>query len=975
MDTARTTFEVLGPLRVTDRNGADVTPSGELQRRLLSMLLLHRGDVLSADRLTEAMWEAGPAPDGPAALHSHVSRLRKRIPELPIEFTGGGYALSCDDDALDARRFEASVSQAAATAATDHAAALAQLDEALSWWRGRPYADLDETDDGFIEIERLTEIRTRALEERFAALVALGRGAEAVGDLEALVAREPLRERPRLLLMEALSASGRQAEALRVYDAYRLTLADELGVAPSPEIRARHAQLLALDEIDTQVPSAPSAHDRSNEPIALPSRAISTLFGREDELASLADRLAESRLVSLIGPGGVGKTRLAVEVAHRVAGRFDDGVVFCDLTTVPAAASNEAIAEVVGAALRVESRSGVHPADRVAEVVRRSHLLLILDNCEHVLDGAAEHVERILGATEHLTVLVTSRERLAVDGETLVPVGPLECGAEMGASAARELFLDRACAAGARLSAEDEPAVDSLCRRLDGLPLALELAATRLHALTLQEVCAGVEESMAVLSGGRRTVARHRSLDAALDWSYRLLDDDAADALGAAAVFAAPFDAADAAALSGLTEPSMRDQLAGLVDRSLVFRSGEHFRLLETVRSFVRHQQPEAHWQHLRMLHARHICRRIAAASDSLRTADDDTPIRLVRRLVPELQQAFLTATGRGDAELAIDIVVSARDLAFDAMLPEPMTWGERAGEIGASADHPLTADAFAIAALGRWKRGDLDAMRRLLDRAVAESERLGLEDRYEVLGALGTEDLAHGELDRAADRLARSLRTSEAVDDVNRLAEGGATLAIIRAYAHDERAAADVAWLLDHVEPKSGAAPRSWCWYAAGECVIDTDPALARERLERAVAFARRSGAMFVEGVAGASLASVAVRGGLHRQAVEEYRWLLPTWLRAGVNAPFWTMLRSVIELLVAAGVDEPAARLLGAVTEPGSGHDVYGDDDRRLRAAEATLRSRLGDAGIEACMAIGRRFDDVAAEAEATAALDLVA
>jgi predicted ATPase/DNA-binding SARP family transcriptional activator len=975
MDTARTTFEVLGPLRVTDRSGADVTPSGELQRRLLSMLLLHRGEILSADRLAEAMWETGPAPDGPAALHSHISRLRKRIPELSIEFTGGGYVLSCEDDALDALRFESSVSQAAATAATDHAAALAELDEALSWWRGRPYADLDETDDGFIEIERLTEIRTRALEERFAALVALGRSSQAVGDLEALVAREPLRERPRLLLMEALSSSGRRAEALRVYDAYRLTLADELGVAPSPEIRARHAQLLALDDIDAPIPSAPAAQSGRSEPIVLPPRAISTLFGRDDEIASLAVRVVEGRLVSLIGPGGVGKTRLSVELAHRVADRFDDGVVFCDLTTVPAGATSAAIAEVVGAALRVESRAGVHPADRLAEVLRRSNLLLILDNCEHVLHGAADHVERILGATEHLTVLATSRERLAVDGEMLVPVGPLECGAEMGPSAARDLFLDRARAAGARLSADDEPAIDALCRRLDGLPLALELAATRLHALTLREVCAGVEESMSVLSGGRRTVARHRSLEAALDWSYRLLDDDATETLDAAAVFAAPFDAADVSALLGWTEAAARDQLAGLVDRSLMFRSGEQFRLLETVRSFVRHQQPEAQWQRLRMLHAQHICRRIADASDRLRIADDDAPIRSTRRLLPELHQAFATATEREDAGLALDIVVSCRDLALDAMLPEPMTWGERAGELGANLDHPLTADAFAIAALGRWNRGDLDAMRQLLDRAVAESERLGLDDRYEVLGALGTEDLAHGELDRAADRLARSLRTSEAADDVNRLAEGGATLAIIRAYAHDERADADVAWLLDDVEPKAGSAPRAWCWYAAGECVVETDPALARQRLEHAVDLARRSGATFVEGVAGASLASVAVRDGLHHQAVEEYRWLLPTWLRAGVSAPFWTMLRSVIELLVAAGVDEPAARLLGAVTEPGSGHDVYGDDDRRLRAAEATLRRRLGVAGTEACMAMGRRFDDVAAAAEATAALDLVA
>ena len=698
------------------------------------------------------------------------------------------------------------------------------------------------------------------------------------------------------------------------------------------------------------------------------------MFGRDDELEAIAARLGATRLVSLIGPGGVGKTRLAVELAHRVGDAFDDGAVFCDLTTVAHAATGASIAEAVGAAFGVEPRSGVHPADRLGEVLRRSHLLLILDNCEHVLDGAADLVERLLGTTEHVSVLATSRERLAVDGENLVPIGPLECEADRGPSAARALFLDRAGAAGAQLSAEHEPTIDALCHRLDGLPLALELAATRLRSLTLQEVCDGVETSMSVLSGGHRTVARHRSLEAALDWSYRLLDDDETAMINASAVFAAPFDAADVAALLERPEHQTLEHLAGLVDRSLMFRTGQQFGLLETVRSFVRHRQTELQRSEFEIRHARHICHRIAEASDRLRTTDDDAPIRLMRRLVPELQQAFATASDHCDADLALAVVVESRDLAFDAMLPEPMTWGERAGELGAVAGHPLTGDGFAIAALGHWKMGDLHAMRRLLERAVLESQRLDLGDRYELLGALGTEDLAHGELDRAAQRLARSLRTPEAVDDLHRLAEGGATLAIIHGYAHDRQAETDVSWLLDDVEPRSGAAPQSWCWYAAGECAIDSEPALARERLERAVALARRSGATFVEGVAGASLASVAVREGRRQEAIEHYRWLLPTWLRAGVSAPFRTMLRSVIELLVAAGLDEPAAKLLGAVMQPDSGNDVIGDDDRRLRAIEATVRGRLGDQRTDVCIAAGRTFDDVAAAAEATAAFDHV-
>lgn len=970
-----TTFGVLGPLVATRPDGTDVTPPGDLQRRLLAMLLLRRGHVVSVDRLVEAMWPSD-SPPGPAALHSHVSRLRKRIDDLGLEFTGGGYRLEVPADDLDAVRFESAVSAALADAGDRPATALEALDEALGWWRGRPYADLADDEDGFIEIARLEEIRTRAVEERLAALVAVGRGADAVADLEALVAREPLRERPRRVLMDALSASGRRAEALRVYDAYRLVLADELGVAPSPEIRSRHDELLALD--DAVAPPSASGSERVQ---AVPPRPISALFGREDELEIVADRVATSRLVTLIGPGGVGKTRLAVEVAHRLAAEFADGITFCDLTRIGDGAGAEEVAAAIGAVLRIEQRVGVPAAERVAEVCRSDELLIVLDNCEHVLDGAAEVVETLLGTTGRLRVLATSRERLAVDGEVLSPVSPLPCEQEDGLAAARALFLDRAAATG--VSTLPDEAVGELCRRLDGLPLAIELAAARLRSLTLDEIVAGLEESRSVLSGGRRTVTRHRSLDAAIDWSYRQLSDELRDVLVAAAAFAAPIDALDVAAVLAVPESTSRERLAALVDRSLVFRSDGRFRLLETIRSFVREQSGGDRRTSLAVAHARHVVDRVEAASALLRHADDDAPIVLTRHLVPDVLQALTTALDHRDADLAARLVVASRDLALDAMLPELMTCAEQAGELAAALDHPLGADLFGIAALGRWKTGDLTSMRRLLERAVAETARLGLPERYEVLGALGLEALAHGDLERAVEHGLGALAAPEVGDDLHRLAEGWATAAIYCSYAHDATALDLVDRLLAEVEPEAGAAPRAWCWYAAGECLLDQDQDLARVRLERSVADARLAGATFVEGIAATSLASLCVRQGRVDEAVELYRWLLPHWLRAGVAAPFWTMLRSVTELLVDRGaderhgdldVDEHAARLLGAVTHAGRGHEVVGDDDLRLSDAAATLRSRLGDERFETAVSAGGALDEPAAAAIATAAFDRI-
>ena len=365
---------------------------------------------------------------------------------------------------------------------------------------------------------------------------------------------------------------------------------------------------------------------------------------------------------------------------------------------------------------------------------------------------------------------------------------------------------------------------------------------------------------------------------------------------------------------------------------------------------------------------------RACELSDSFRTSDDSLPMTEVRRLLADFRKATVTAIGDDDADTALRMVIALRDLAMNAMVPELMSWGIGAAEIGERQRHPLTPDAYAAAAQGAWKRGDLVEMRRLVLRAETTASDLGVGDRFEIVTTVGTEHLAHGRLTEAVECYSRSLTCPEAIDDPLRQAESGASMAICMSYAHDPTAIDVADRLLDTMPPSTGAVAASWIWYATGECRIESAPHEARERLERAVELARRGGGPFVEGIAGASLASLAVRAGDRIAAVAHYRWLVPLWLRAGVRAPYWTAMRSVVDLLTQAGLDVQATRLLGAVMSPSSGHEVFGVDDARLAVIRSQLVERLGPTVFEQAFREGSQMDDVAAAAEATAAFDLI-
>jgi predicted ATPase/DNA-binding SARP family transcriptional activator len=966
---------VLGPLEVLGADGGVCTPSGALQRRLLELLVLHRGRTVSLDRLAEVLWPEALPDDLASAVHTHVFRLRRKIPDLTIDQQPPGYRLRTDGLAVDVDAFETAISGGASLRHDDPRAALDALDGAIALWRGQPFESLVEHDDAAIEARRLSELRVRAVEERLAAMLDLGRAEETIADLEALVAREPLRERPRELLMNALAACGRPAEALRTYDHYRRVLADELGIDPSASLQMLNHALLS-GELDHRARradvAAPVATPAGSTERCLPPRLVRPLVGRQGVMSSIDRALDRSRVVTLLGTGGVGKTSLAVDAAHRCEAGHAGGVRFFEL----AGSSPGTVGADVLAALGAEPRADVAAGRRVADILGAEPTLVVLDNCEHVLDDVAPLVEALTSHTDHVTVLTTSRERLAVAGEQLVPVPPLMWdGDDDEVPAAVRLFAERARDIDPDFHLDEStlPLVTDICRQVDGLPLAIELAATRLQALDLTQIRDGLGHSHLLLSGGRRAVARHRSIAAALSWSFDLLHRLERELMWSLSIFASPFRPVDAAALIDEPLDEVTAWITDMVERSLVHRTGDRFMLLEPIRQFAEADDTDLDRRaELIRRHRRHFTGIAEEIERTLRTDDAASAFSELRSVLPDLRAAFVSATEADDLDLAARLCLALRDAAFLAMVPEAWTWAADLAATARRADHPAVPQLLAIAALGAWRAGDLDRSGRLLDDAREETARLGLDDSYYVTDMCGTLAASLGRFDEAIDLYLDALGLPSGPDDPVWRSMTHSTLVGALSYRHDPSAATEADRLVAELLPEHCPVGASWCWYGAGEAVLGSDPDTARVRLTRAVEEARASGTTFVEAVAGASLTSLEVRHGDPRRAVEEYRWLLPLMQRGEAVSPLWTVLRTVTELLVRCGVDEPAATLLGAVTSSRLAQRVSGDDGARLAGLRSTLVERLGNETFERACAAGEHLDDAAATALATAALD---
>ncbi|MFF9111677.1 ATP-binding protein [Streptomyces sp. NPDC014805] len=576
-------FGILGPLEIRTGDGSPLDPGGPRPRALLTLLLLDAGRAVPADRLLDGLYGAEPPAEAANALQSQISRLRRRLaPHAGIEAAPAGYRLTAGPDTVDAHRFSRLAAEGrAALGAGDHTRAAALLRDALALWRGPALPDLP---GAHAERTRLQELRLTAVQDRIEADLALGGGAELVPELRALLAEHPLSERLYGQLMRALHAGGRPAEALTVFEEARRTLAEELGADPSPELAALHADLLRAR------PDAPARR-------RLPAQ-LTRFVGRETELARIAASLAESRLVTLTGPGGVGKTRLALEAAAQAQeagpatpirsgagsvprGGRRAGADVC-LVELAALTDGERIPYAVLAALGV--REGLRaPAtdatDRLLAALEDREVLLVLDNCEHLVEPAARTTALLLAACPGVRVLATSRESLGITGEVLVPVPPLP------EEPAVRLLLDRARAVRPDLDGGDAR-VAEICRALDGLPLAIELAAARLRTLSPGELADRLHDRFRLLARGDRAKApRHRTLRAVVEWSWELLDEEERELASRLTVFRGGATLDAVAAVCGVPHPE--DVLASLVEKSFLEVSGGRYRMLETIRAYA----------------------------------------------------------------------------------------------------------------------------------------------------------------------------------------------------------------------------------------------------------------------------------------------------------------------------------------------------------------------------------------------------
>jgi predicted ATPase/DNA-binding SARP family transcriptional activator len=739
-------YGLLGPVEVRVEGHAVPLP-GARQRLLLAMLLVNANQMVPAGRVIDELWGADLPADPRAALRTQVSRLRRALGPGggDLATLEGGYRLAVPRGRLDFCRLEDALAEAARTSGEP---ALRLLDEALALCRGPALGEFADRPFALATAARLEELRAVTAERRAGLLLSLGQAGEAVAALRVLLAEHPEREHARGLFMQALYRAGRHTEALDAFQSWRRHLATELGLDPSPALQEIEQDILRHT---ASAPATPgTAVPRS--PLPLP---VTSFVGRDEDVVAVTARLARARLVTLHGPGGVGKTRLALEVAERTGGSYPDGVCFCDLAAV---SEPHAVVRAIFTAAGLSERAFRRLDDQLAEALAGRHLLLILDNCEHVVQAAAVLAERLLKQTRNVTLLATSRERLEVDGEHVWQVRPLSVSGP-GAPAVR-LFIDRARAADPAAVRQDRDvtAVTALCASLDGLPLAIELAAARLPGTTVSELAGNLRERFGLLTVGRRADSRHRSLRAVVDWSYEQLTSAQQDLFGQLAVFHGSFDAlaACAVAAGGDDLAGVTGLLLHLVDRSLVTAEPDggttRYRLLETLRSYgLERLAEQGRLDAARARHARWAADLVARAEQGLRGADETSWTGTLERHLSDLRAAHAWLTGQ-DTELGLRMAAQLHWYALWRCQSEVYRWAGTSTAAAAGSRSPFYPDALASAAFGAVYRGDMQAASHAARTALAAARSLSPVSARRPLEALAEVAVFRGELAAAVD-------------------------------------------------------------------------------------------------------------------------------------------------------------------------------------------------------------------------------
>ncbi|MCL3819783.1 ATP-binding protein [Aeromicrobium wangtongii] len=687
--------DVLGPLRVrADDRSIDV--GGPRNRALLARLALAGGRPVGAATLIDDLWGVGVPDDARGALQSVVSRTRRRLPDGVLESSSAGYVLR--DVVVDADEFAQLVAAGRAT-------------EALALWRGDPMSDLPDLPFVAVAADRLLELRLTAVE---ASLEIRARtDPTVIAELAALVTEHPYRDGLWRAYLSALVAHGRANEALTAYERLRTSLADDLGTDPSAELQALHLSILRGERGPRRTHAS------------LPA-GLTSFVGREGAISDLQDALEHHRLVTVLGPGGAGKTRLAIEAARATSDRF--GAVW--LTELAPVTGEDGIVRAILSAMGLlevvvteRAQSGQRPDDRarLLDAVRDARGLLLIDNCEHLVDGVAGLAEDLLAQAPDLRVLTTSREPLRIIGEYAYQLSPLTSPRD-GATpeqamqhSAVALFVQRARAVDQSFGLDEAtvPEVVEICRRLDGQPLAIELAAARLRTLTVAQVADRLGDRFRLLTGGSRTaLPRHRTLRAVVEWSWDLLDDDERDLVERIAVFPGGVTVESAAAVAEAGAP-VEDLLDSLADKSLlvpVRGDQPRFRMLETLREYgVERLVERGLAEHARGAHLAHFLDLAEAQAALVRGPAQVEALTALDTDHANVMAALRFAMDRGDRPAAARLVTAlAWYWSIRSQHMEAARWAQVVLELPGAADPASEICVEALAVTGILGSGQL---------------------------------------------------------------------------------------------------------------------------------------------------------------------------------------------------------------------------------------------------------------------------
>ena len=870
-------FRFLGPLEVIVED-RPLELGGSKQRQLLAILLLRANEVVSADRLIEALWDARPPAAAAKGLQVHLSRLRKALGRDDVLVTrSGGYALIADVREIDACRFELLAARGRdRLAAGDVEGASLDLHESLRMWRGMPLADF--TFDAFAqaEIARLEELRLVALEDRIEADLAAGRDAELVGELEALVAAHPLRERPRSHLMVALYRAGRQAEALGAYQDARRVLVEGLGIEPMTSLKTLERQILAQDPaLDSpRRAGGTSAQGEPRKPQYKLPAAVTPLIGRQREVEACVKlfRSDDVRLLTLAGPGGIGKTRLALQVAAELVGDFRDGVFF-----VPFAHLTEPELVAATIAQTLELAEAEETVDvRLKRFLQGRELLLLVDSFEQLLP-AAPSLGELLEAAPGLKLLATSRALLRLYAEHQYLVPPLELPdpqrlpdvAALRDLAAVALFVERAQALKPdfELTEHNARAVAEICLRVDGLPLGLELAAARVRMFSPQALLARLEQRLPLLTGGAgEAPARQRTLRATIDWSYDLLVASEQTLFVRLGCFAGGCTIETAEAVCG----AALDELASLVDKSLLRQrdgpGGEpRFDMLGTIREYALERlEAGGEATEYRRRHAEHCVLLAERAEPEILRADQAEWLERLEADHDNFRVALEWALRSGESDLALRLIGSLRRAwVARGYLTETRRWLEAA--LAQASSSPPSIRAKAVYGLGRvaLAQGDYDQAVAHLQESTALSRQIG--DREGLvfgLADLGLIASAQGDPDRAmllaqeglaeARKAENEMAVAAALHSLGRVMLDRGDYARARSLLEES-----LALRRERLDKRNTANSLDSLGATA---FLEGDHARARELLDESLSLGRELGNLLIEASALANLALVAL-------------------------------------------------------------------------------------------------------------------